>query len=142
MDDATSRTLYEGKESDSAWSSFCVCWHHIVAGPISLFVVQVYQDLCKKHPTFRERSENADLAVRPSPCWHERQQDAHVVHELTANTAAGNCTASDSTCNNHHCCKIIIVALCQLSSCPQYKACHVVLSNIHSACVPAEVIYW
>ena len=25
--------------------------------------LQVYQDLCKKHPTFRERSENADLAV-------------------------------------------------------------------------------
>jgi len=26
---------------------------------------QVYQELCKKHPTFRERSENTDLAVRP-----------------------------------------------------------------------------
>jgi hypothetical protein len=26
---------------------------------------QVYQDLCKKHPTFRERSENTELAVRP-----------------------------------------------------------------------------
>jgi hypothetical protein len=25
---------------------------------------QVYQDLCKKHTTFRERSENVDLAVR------------------------------------------------------------------------------
>ena len=24
-------------------------------------------DLCKKHPSFRERSENADLAVRESP---------------------------------------------------------------------------
>jgi hypothetical protein len=24
---------------------------------------QVYQDLCKKHTTFRERSENVDLAV-------------------------------------------------------------------------------
>ena len=27
---------------------------------------QVYQELCKKHPTFRERSENADLAVEVS----------------------------------------------------------------------------
>jgi hypothetical protein len=25
--------------------------------------LQVYQDLCKKHTTFRERSENVDLAV-------------------------------------------------------------------------------
>ena len=25
--------------------------------------MQVYQDLCKKHTTFRERSENTDLAV-------------------------------------------------------------------------------
>lgn len=35
---------------------------HMVAlhEPVCL---QVYQDLCKKHPTFRERSENADLAV-------------------------------------------------------------------------------
>ncbi len=24
---------------------------------------QVYQDLCKKHPTFRERSERVDLSV-------------------------------------------------------------------------------
>ena len=29
---------------------------------------QVYQDLCKKHPTFRERSENTELAVRPMSC--------------------------------------------------------------------------
>ncbi|KAL3161462.1 Uroporphyrinogen decarboxylase 1, chloroplastic [Trebouxia sp. C0010 RCD-2024] len=28
--------------------------------------MKVYQDLCKKHPTFRERSENADLAVEIS----------------------------------------------------------------------------
>jgi uroporphyrinogen decarboxylase len=28
--------------------------------------MKVYQELCKKHPTFRERSENADLAVRRS----------------------------------------------------------------------------
>ena len=28
-----------------------------------VIALQVYQDLCKKHPTFRERSENADLAV-------------------------------------------------------------------------------
>lgn len=28
--------------------------------------MKVYQDLCKKHPTFRERSENADLAVEVS----------------------------------------------------------------------------
>jgi uroporphyrinogen decarboxylase len=27
---------------------------------------QVYQDLCKKHTTFRERSENADIAVEVS----------------------------------------------------------------------------
>ncbi len=27
-------------------------------------LAQVYQELCKKHPTFRERSENTDLAVR------------------------------------------------------------------------------
>jgi cobalamin biosynthesis protein CbiD len=27
---------------------------------------QVYQDLCKKHTTFRERSENVDLAVSAS----------------------------------------------------------------------------
>ena len=26
--------------------------------------MKVYQDLCKKHKTFRERSENVDLAVR------------------------------------------------------------------------------
>lgn len=25
--------------------------------------MKVYQDLCKKHKTFRERSENVDLAV-------------------------------------------------------------------------------
>ena len=33
---------------------------------------QVYQDLCKKHPTFRERSENTDLAVQPPFlfAWH------------------------------------------------------------------------
>ena len=30
--------------------------------------VQVYQELCKKHPTFRERSENADLAVSALAC--------------------------------------------------------------------------
>ena len=28
--------------------------------------MKVYQDLCKKHATFRERSENADLAVEIS----------------------------------------------------------------------------
>lgn len=28
--------------------------------------MKVYQDLCKKHPTFRERSENTDLAVEIS----------------------------------------------------------------------------
>jgi hypothetical protein len=28
-----------------------------------LLLLQVYQDLCKKHTTFRERSENVDLAV-------------------------------------------------------------------------------
>ncbi|KAK9904151.1 hypothetical protein WJX75_005475 [Coccomyxa subellipsoidea] len=28
--------------------------------------MKVYQDLCKKHPTFRERSENTDLAVEVS----------------------------------------------------------------------------
>ena len=28
--------------------------------------MKVYQELCKKHPTFRERSENADLAVEVS----------------------------------------------------------------------------
>lgn len=28
--------------------------------------LQVYQDLCKKHPTFRERSEKVDLAVEIS----------------------------------------------------------------------------
>jgi hypothetical protein len=27
---------------------------------------QVYQDLCKKHPTFRERSERVDLSVSPT----------------------------------------------------------------------------
>ena len=29
-------------------------------------LLQVYQELCKKHTTFRERSENTDLAVRSS----------------------------------------------------------------------------
>ena len=30
-------------------------------------VAQVYQELCKKHATFRERSENTDLAVHNLP---------------------------------------------------------------------------
>ena len=34
---------------------------------ILLLSPQVYQELCKKHTTFRERSENTDLAVRGSP---------------------------------------------------------------------------
>ena len=29
-------------------------------------LLQAYMELCKKHPSFRERSENADLAVRDS----------------------------------------------------------------------------
>ena len=28
--------------------------------------MKIYQDLCKKHPTFRERSETVDLAVEIS----------------------------------------------------------------------------
>lgn len=39
--------------------------------PAGCTIPQVYQDLCKKHTTFRERSENVDLAVRGgirSPC--------------------------------------------------------------------------
>jgi hypothetical protein len=31
---------------------------------VCVAALQVYQDLCKKHTTFRERSENVDLAVR------------------------------------------------------------------------------
>ena len=41
--------------------------HTVTAAPthLSLFCnAQVYQDLCVKHPTFRERSERVDLSVR------------------------------------------------------------------------------
>lgn len=31
---------------------------------MSYELLQVYQELCQKHKTFRERSENVDLAVR------------------------------------------------------------------------------
>ena len=43
---------------------FCLCCQQELN---SLWPVQSYQDLCKKHPSFRERSENADLAVRALP---------------------------------------------------------------------------
>lgn len=33
---------------------------------------QVYQDLVKKHPTFRERSERVDLSVRAADAWGPR----------------------------------------------------------------------
>jgi len=40
--------------------------HRLLSGTMTLFAcVQSYMELCKKHPSFRERSENADLAVRP-----------------------------------------------------------------------------
>ena len=40
-------------------------WGHLPDTP--LLPMQVYQDLCKKHTTFRERSENTDLAVCSLP---------------------------------------------------------------------------
>jgi len=68
MDDATSRTLHEGK-------LLCKhCYTQVLPGKAQvsimsdLCMLQVYQDLCKKHPTFRERSENADLAVSLHCC--------------------------------------------------------------------------
>ena len=39
---------------------FIVCCPSLSVGVV---VLQAYQELCKKHTTFRERSENADLAV-------------------------------------------------------------------------------
>lgn len=39
--------------------------------------MKVYQDLCKKHKTFRERSENVDLAVQTRP----RLRTTCVVHK-------------------------------------------------------------
>lgn len=38
------------------------CIHHIWID-FHVLLIQVYQDLCERHPTFRERSENVDLAV-------------------------------------------------------------------------------
>jgi hypothetical protein len=32
--------------------------------------MQVYQELCRKHKTFRERSENVDLAVNAGCACH------------------------------------------------------------------------
>ena len=69
------------RSSNQCWPLEC-CWaglhvHVSPARPVQAGVcccsgkltvlAQVYQELCKKHPTFRERSENTDLAVRP-PC--------------------------------------------------------------------------
>lgn len=43
---------------------------------VPLLGPQVYQDLCLKHPTFRERSENVDLSVEVSlQPWHAFQPD-------------------------------------------------------------------
>lgn len=78
MDDAAGWAIHEGPSTVSAVhtspdaSATKYRRHHVMC-------LQVYQDLCKKHPTFRERSENADLAVRQlhrtcscthDACWH------------------------------------------------------------------------
>lgn len=42
--------------------------------------MKVYQDLCKKHPTFRERSENVDLSVEISlQPWRAFQPDGVIL---------------------------------------------------------------
>ena len=54
--------------------------------------MKVYQDLCKKHPTFRERSENADLAVEVSlQPWRAFQPDGVILFSdiLTPLTGMG-----------------------------------------------------
>ena len=47
--------------------ALCVCWRLSERGALCLFVcvcgVQAYRELAKKHPSFRERSENTDLIV-------------------------------------------------------------------------------
>lgn len=46
----------------------------------SLHLPQVYQDLCKKHTTFRERSENVDIAVEVSlQPWRAFQPDGVIL---------------------------------------------------------------
>ena len=81
MDDAAGWAIHEGLNTVSA------VYTSPDAGAAkyrrhNAMCLQVYQDLCKKHPTFRERSENADLAVTQlhvscrkcsgihDACWH------------------------------------------------------------------------
>jgi hypothetical protein len=63
------------------------------ATPSVLRVTQVYQDLVKKHPSFRERSENVDLSV--SGCRHgvcsAHHDLLHVVGALYAIVTAWTC---------------------------------------------------
>ena len=44
--------------------------------------MKVYQDLCKKHKTFRERSENVDLAVRAPALTRHGGQPPLPAHAL------------------------------------------------------------
>lgn len=46
--------------------------------------MQVYQDLCKKHTTFRERSENVDLAVSWRKRGGRRVQSQHVARRSSS----------------------------------------------------------
>ena len=75
-------------------------------------LAQVYQELCKKHPTFRERSENTDLAVRfacaclvvacPSIAGHEQSMGRFQSGRRAPFPEGGLASSHQSACRHGH----------------------------------------